>query len=309
MKKRKIALITGFNGQDGFYLNKILKDMNYKVYGLIRKKNLDIKEKNIIKTDYSFKHIDQIIKKIKPDEVYNFASQSFPFLSWKDLNETLISINDITKNLLIILQKSKKKFKFFNSSSAEIFAESKSKLNENSKIFPINPYGCAKAFSHFMVCSFRENYKLFALNGIFFNHDSIKSNNNFLLKKIVTTAIDIKNGKKKYLYLNSLKPVRDFGHAEDYMIAAYKIMQQKKPRDFIIGSGKYFNVGDIAKIVFDKLNIDHMLIKEKKIFNFKTVSKKIPSIKKIKRFTKWTPKRNIDDIIDELINYEMKKKN
>lgn len=309
MKKNKVAIITGFNGQDGFYLNKLLKKKNYRVYGLIRKKNKTFVGEDVIKTDYSFKHIYEIVKKIKPDEVYHFASQSFPSLSWDNLNKTLTSINDISKNFLITQQKIKKKFKFFNSSSCEIFAETNQKLSEESKIFPINPYGCAKAFSHYMVCSFRKNYNLFAVNGIFFNHDSVRSNSKFVLKKIVSTAINIKNGKEKYLYLNSLKPIRDFGHAEDYMTAVYKIMQSKKPRDYIIASGKQYSVKQIVNKVFKKLDINIKLVKEKKIFNFKTVQKKTASIKKLKKYTNWKPKRDINKILDELIDFELSKKN
>ncbi len=305
MTKNKIAIITGFNGQDGFYLNKLLIKKNYRIFGLVRKKNKNLKGKNIIKTDYSFDHIFKIVKKVKPNEIYHFASQSFPSLSWNNLNKTLNSINDISKNFLITQQKVKKKFKFFNSSSCEIFAPTNKKLTEESKIFPINPYGCAKAFSHYMVCSFRENYNLFAINGIFFNHDSIKSNNKFLLKKIVSTAINIKRGKEKHLYLNSLKPIRDFGHAEDYVQAVYKVMQLKKPQDYIIASGKQYSVKQIVKKIFKKLNLNTKSVKEKKIFNFKTVQKKTASIKRIKKFTNWKPKKNIDQIIEELIDFEL----
>jgi len=296
---KKTALIAGITGQDGIYLSRLLIKNNFQVVGLSRKKSTNKKNLLIVKTDYSEKSIRKIIKKYKPIQIYNLASISSPSLSWLRPKDTLKSIIDITTTFLEILKK-KNNIKFFNASTSEIFKESKNKLNENSPIFPVNPYGIAKAAAHFMVSAYRKKYKIFAVNGIFFNHASPYTKKNFLPAYLISEAAKLKKNKNYIINIENSRPVRDFGFSEDYMEASYKILSQKKPEDFIIATGKSMSVKNLANMVCRKMEISSKNIKynNKKKINVNLSIR--ASIKKIKRIF-WQPKTSTEKLIKTMI--------
>tara|TARA_Y100000591_G_scaffold333229_1_gene374818 strand:- start:4293 stop:5192 length:900 start_codon:yes stop_codon:yes gene_type:complete len=298
----KKIIIAGITGQDGSLLYDYLKSKKFKVIGLSRKRH---KEKHIFKTDYSLQSLSRLINLFKPDEIYNFSGLSNPSASWEKIKETLEANLYITVNFLEIIKK-KKKIKYFNSSSSEIFKDSKNKLNENSSIYPINPYGVAKASSHFLVDAYRRKYNLFLINGIFFNHSSLKTNNDFLLKYLSLQFKKLKNNKIKKINIMDSRPVRDFGYAKDYIIYAYKLMQLKKSDNFIIATGRSKSVKQIVNVYLKFYNLPFKKINYKNKNNFKNLNKykkanntKILSALKIKKMT------SINQVIKKIIKSEV----
>jgi GDPmannose 4,6-dehydratase len=307
---KKIAIIAGISGQDGSYLAEYLIKKKFQIIGLTRKfifgKNIKHLKKKItlVRTKYSKIEIDKIINKYKPKLIFNLAGQTSPDLSWAKPSETIYSIVDINLNFINSIYYLSKKTKYFNASSSEIFLNSKKKINEESRIFPSNPYGCAKACSHFLVNCYRKKYNLFLVNGILFNHDSVRRGEQFLGKKIVKNSVLIKKNKKNFLKLNSLKPVRDFGYAKDYVEAMYLIMCLKKPDDFIIASGKSYSVRSYVLEVFKLLNISKKKIKSRNVFDTSLKKEIGASIKKIKKFTNWKPEYTFKKMIKNFVNEE-----
>jgi GDPmannose 4,6-dehydratase len=304
MLNKKIALIAGVTGQDGFYLSKLLIKKKYKIIGL--SKRISSKKKNItiIKTNYSIKSLDKIIKKYKPTCIYNLAAISKPGISWEKPSRTFKSIIDITLNFLEIIKNYNKNIRFFNASSCEIFKQSKKKLNENSPIYPTSPYGVAKSAAHFLVSSYRNNYKMFAVNGIFFNHDSPRRKKNFLLRYLISESIKVISKKINKISLIDYRPVRDFGFAGDYMEAAYKILSHKKPQDFVIATGNSISVGKLTQKVSGKMNIPSSKIvyrmDNKDYIN--PINK--ASIKRITKIISWKPKVSLEKLILMMIKEE-----
>ena len=222
---KKTVIIAGITGQDGTILANQLKKKGIDVIGLSRKK---VKKKIFIKiekTDYSFKSIKKIVDKYRPIEIYNFAGVSVPSKSWSQIKETFNSILFITLNFLEVIRL-KKTIKFFNASSSEIFKDTTSKINENSKIFPNNPYSIAKASTLFLSNAYRIKYKLFIVNGIFFNHVS-KEKHIHIYLIILPKKLKILKKKIKKIIINDSRVIRDFGDANDFMEISQKLMKKK----------------------------------------------------------------------------------
>jgi len=307
--KKKI-LIAGIYGQDGSYLAQYLFRKHYQIIGLTRKKKKNFKyfegeEKKIkiIQTNYHYSSLSRIIKKIKPYIIFNLTGQSVPTISWLIPEKTIYSIINININFIKSILKFSKKTKYFNASTSDIFSESTKAIDEQSTINPDNPYGCAKACSHFLIKSYRRRYKLFLVNGILFNHDSTRRSANFIGKKIINSAIKIKLKQKKKIYIHNTSVVRDFGYAKDYVEGMYKIMMLNKPEDFIISTGKSTSVKEYAESAFKILGLDKKLIGDKKIKSY--VKNKVKSKnKKIINQTNWKPITNLNKMVSTLLQEE-----
>jgi len=295
----KKAIITGITGQDGYLLSKYLKKKNYLVIGLSRKLN---KDKKIIKTNYSKKSIEKIINFFKPDEIYNLTGFTNPSRSWKYPQKNFFANLNITLNFLEILKKHKK-IKFFNACSSEIFSDSNSPLNENSKISPINPYGVAKSASYFLLNAYRKKYGLFLINAILFNHASYRSEKNFLLSYLLSSCKKIKENKTKKITIKDSRPIRDFGCAKDYVTYFHKLMKLKQSGNFVIASGKSYSVKQITNIFKKKFNIPTNTFNFKNELNFKNTfrSRKANNNKLIKTL-KIRSIKKLPRIIDEMMN-------
>lgn len=295
----KKAIITGITGQDGYLLSKYLKKKNYLVIGLSRKLN---KDKKIIKTNYSKKSIEKIINFFKPDEIYNLTGFTNPSRSWEYPQKNFFANLNITLNFLEILKKHKK-IKFFNACSSEIFSDSNSPLNENSKISPINPYGVAKSASYFLLNAYRKKYGLFLINAILFNHASYRSEKNFLLSYLLSSCKKIKENKTKKITIKDSRPIRDFGCAKDYVTYFQKLMKLKQSGNFVIASGKSYSVKQITNIFKKKFNIPTNTFNFKNELNFKNTfrSRKANNNKLIKTL-KIRSIKKLPRIIDEMMN-------
>ena len=297
---QKKVIIAGISGQDGYFLTKKLKQKKFKIIGLSRRKINALNADLIIKTNYDELHLIKIIKKFKPSIIFNLAGESNPQASWQNPLEKQNSITRVNINFINAIFKTNKKIKYFHASTSEIFASSKNKITEKSLYLPSNPYGCFKLSAHLTLDVYRKKYKLFLVNGILFNHESVKKGKKFLSSTIIDAAKKIKKGLKKKLILQTPYPIRDFAHAEDTINAIYKIMMLKKPQDFVISGGNVYSVRKLAEKIFLKFNIN-----KNKIF-YKTKSKfidiKIGNTSKLKKLTGWKPKYTEDKFIDKIIN-------
>ena len=263
----KKALITGVFGQDGIYLANLLLKKNYKVFGIYKKKkNLNsLKISTIINRIKYFKidirnknSLIRILKKIKPDEIYNLAASSSVNKSFDNPIDSIL-VNCIGYlNILEAVKENSKKTKIFQASSSEMYANSKvTSIKENTNFSPINPYGISKVAAHTLTKFYREAYKLKCSSGILFNHESILRTDEFVSKKIVKKLYDISINKFGILYLGNIYSKRDFGYAPEYVYAMWKILQQKKSDDFIIASGKYYSIKFFVNAVCKEFKIPY----------------------------------------------------
>ena len=336
----KIALIFGITGQDGSYLSKFLLKKNYVVHGVKRRSSslntarIDsiyqepfVKKKKLILHygDVSDSNsVFSIIKNTKPDEIYNFAAQSHVAVSFEIPEYTTNTDAMGTLRILEAILKINKKIKFYQAGSSEMFGKvMQIPQTEKTPFYPRSPYGVAKLYSHWITINYRESYNLFASNGILFNHESPLRGETFVTKKIVQGLCRIKFGKQKKLYLGNLYSKRDWGHAEDYVEAIWKILQVKKPDDFVICTGKQYTIKNFLDITAKKLgiilkwrgkglnekayNLDNKPIVEikKKYFRPSEVDKLVGDYTKAKKILNWKPKHNLSSLIDDMINHEI----
>ena len=318
---KKIAIITGITGQDGSYLAELLLKKNYKVYGFLRAnskinnfkkfwriKNIK-KEINLIKIDINnYKKISTIIKKIKPNEFYHLAAQSFINYKFEDEFFKLNPNINGTHYILSALKDFSPKTKFYFAASSEVFGNTLTKFqNEKTPFNPRSAYGISKVTGYHLTKNYREAYNLFACSGILFNHESGRRGPTFVTKKIIKGLINIKKNKSKKIILGNINSKRDWGHAKDYVYAMWKMLQSKKPNDFVIGTGKLHSVKDFLKIAFSQLNLNYKnhIIFDKKLMRSNDKFLLRADYRKAKKILKWQPKITFNELIKDMINYEL----
>jgi GDPmannose 4,6-dehydratase len=315
MKKK--ALITGIGGQDGSYLAEYLIKKNYDVYGILpRRSSPELQTHRIdhilkkIKLVYGDildqSNINDVFIKIKPDEVYHLAAQSHVGISFIAANLTTQIDYIGTLNVLEAFRKYSKNSKFYNASSSEMFGNinAKKMLNEKSLMDPASPYAIAKLASYHLTKVYRKSYGLFAVNGILFNHESERRGLNFVTAKIVYGALAIKYKIKKKLELGNLDASRDWGYAGDYVQAMWLMLQQKKPRDFVVATGQTKTVRQVCEYVFKKIGLysyKRYVTINKKFMRPNELYHLNGDSKKIKKLLGWKPKITFEQLLDEMI--------
>jgi len=315
----KIAIITGISGQDGSYLAELLLKKKYKIYGILnpqKKKNLknlkEIKKKlffrNIDLNNY--KKIKNLIKKIKPSEFYHLAAQSFINYKFEDEFFKLNPNINGTHYILSAIKQFSPKTKFYFAASSELFGNvKKSPQNEDTKFNPRSAYGVSKVAGFYLTKNYREAYNIHACSGILYNHESPRRNENFVSRKITKNLSLIIKGKVKKISLGNINSKRDWGHAKDYVYAMWKMMQLKKPQDFVIGSGKTHTVKDFIKLAFKYANLNYKkYIKiDNKLFrpNDKVILK--ANFNKAKKILKWKPTITFKSLVKEMVEYDLRK--
>ncbi len=266
---KKKAFITGVTGQDGSYLAEFLLDKGYEVHAILRRSsNFSTKRIDHILFNKNFKtyfgdltdgsNLHILINKIQPHEIYNLGAQSHVAVSF-DIPEYTAEVDAIsTIKLLEIARGLKVKTKFYQASSSEMFGgvPGSHPQNEKTTFYPKSPYGVSKVFSYWATVNYRETYNLFACNGILFNHESPRRGQTFVSKKITKAVANIYKKKQSVLYLGNLNAKRDWGHAKDYVIAQWKMLQQKQPSDFVISTGKTYTVRKFVELAFKEIGID-----------------------------------------------------
>jgi len=341
--KKKIALIFGITGQDGSYLAELLLKKNYIVHGVKRRSSSintsrvdhiyqDPHEKN-----YKFRlhygditdasSVSNIISYTKPDEIYNLAAQSHVAVSFEVPEYTA---NADALGALRILEAIKfhrleKKTKFYQAGTSEMFGKVQTKpQSEKTPFYPLSPYGVAKLYAHWITVNYREAYKVFGCNGILFNHESPRRGETFVTKKIISALCRIKEGKQKKLFLGNLNSKRDWGHAKDYCYAMWKILQQKKPDDYVIATGKQYSIKQFINLIAKELSLkikwkgkginekaynlkgESIIECDKNYFRPLEVNTLLGNAKKARKKLNWKPTININELIREMIEFEYK---
>ena len=269
--KKKVALITGITGQDGSYLAEFLLKKNYIVHGIKRRSSsLNTARIDHIYIDphYStnfFLHygdlvdpnsLISLIYKILPDEIYNLGAQSHVLTSFQ-IPDYTTQVNALgTLRILEAIRLSKKNIKFYQASTSELFGNSlKKKQSEQTAFSPASPYATSKLFAYWITKNYRDSYGLYAVNGILFNHESPRRGETFVTRKITIGLCKIALGLDKKLYLGNIYSRRDWGHAKDYAEMQWRILQQKKPKDYVIATGKEYSVKEFIEKCCKFLNI------------------------------------------------------
>ena len=338
---KKIALIFGITGQDGSYLAELLLKKKYIVHGVKRRSS----SINTLRVDhiyqdphdkkYNFRlhygditdslSVSSIIKKTKPDEIYNLAAQSHVAVSFEvpEYTANADAVGALRILEAIKFHKLEKKTKFYQAGTSEMYGKVQTTpQNEKTPFYPLSPYGVAKLYAHWITINYREAYKIFACNGILFNHESPRRGETFVTKKIISALCRIKQKKQKKLYLGNLNSKRDWGHARDYCFAMWKMLQQKKPDDYVIATGVQYSIKQFVNLAAKKLKMkiywkgkgykekaydeNHYPIIEcdKSYFRPLDVHTLIGDAKKARKKLKWKPTENIHSLIKEMIDSE-----
>ena len=312
----KIAIISGIRGQDGTYLSNFLLKKKYKVIGLCNPKNKSkIKSKitsskiNVKSIDLNnFKKISELIKKNQPNEFYHLAAQSFINYKFEDEFFKLNPNINGTHYILSSIKKYSPKTKFYFAASSEIFGDAKIyPQNEKTAFNPRSAYGISKVAGYQLTKNYREAYNLFSCSGILYNHESPLRNENFVSKKITTAIARIISKKQKTLTLGSINAKRDWGHAEDYVEAMWKMLQQKKPQDFVIGTGKIHSVENFLNIAFKYVGLDYKkyIRFDKKFMRPKDNVILQADFKKAKKILKWKPKTSFKQLVHRMVDFDI----
>jgi GDPmannose 4,6-dehydratase len=318
----KKAFITGITGQDGSYLSEHLLNLGYEVFGLVRRNS--VTEHQVTRIDklrsslnlfygdlLDQSSIDKNLKKIKPDEIYNLASQSHVRVSY-DVPQFTVQTNALgVVNLLESVKIHCPNAKIYQASSSEMFGNSKDSdgmQRESTPMHPVSPYGCSKLFSYSLLRNYRKAFNLFASNGILFNHESPRRATNFVTTKIVSTAIQIKKGNMKYLELGNLDSQRDWGHSKDYVKAMHLILKHNEPDDFVISTGKTKSIRDFCNMIFSKLDMnyeDYVKINPKFI-RPEELNYLCGDSSKAKKVLGWKPEYSFESMVDEILEHFLK---
>ena len=335
IQKKKIALITGITGQDGSYLAEFLLRKKYLVHG-IKRRSSTISSPRIdhlrnTKNFYlhygdlaDFNSLFNLIKKIKPDEIYNLAAQSHVAISFS-IPEYSADINAIgVLRILECIRIVNPKIKFYQAGTSELYGKiQKKKQDEKTKFYPRSPYAAAKLYAHWIGINYREAYGLFVCNGILFNHESERRGENFVTRKITQGMVRIKLGLQRDLVLGNLEAKRDWGYAKDYVEAMWLILNKKKPDDYVVSTGEQKSVKDFinetAKLLKIKIrwkgkglntkayneNNKCIIRCSKKYFRHSEVEELLGNSSKAKKLLHWKPKTSFKTLVKIMVQYDL----
>ena len=337
----KVALITGITGQDGSYLTELLLEKGYEVHG-IKRRSSSLNTKRIDHI-YQDPHIEspslylhygdltdssnlmRIIQETKPDEIYNLGAQSHVAVSFESPEYTANSDAIGTLRILEAIRSLDlaDKTKFYQASTSELYGlVQEIPQKESTPFYPRSPYAVAKLYAYWITVNYREAFGIFACNGILFNHESPRRGETFVTKKIVAALCKIKVGKQKKLFLGNLNAKRDWGHARDYCLAMWKILQQREPDDYVIATGVQYSIKQFVNLTAKKLKMKiywkgkglkekaydskgNIIIEcDKNYFRPLDVNTLLGDARKAKRKLKWKPVENINSLVDDMIKSE-----
>jgi len=314
----KTALITGITGQDGSFLAELLLEKGYRVVGMTRRTSTDVHERiehfigdvEILSGDL----LDQtsmtmIVDRVKPDEVYNLAAQSFVPASWAQpvLTGEFTALG-VTR-ILEAIRSVNPRIRFYQASSSEMFGKvCETPQRESTAFYPRSPYGVAKTYGHWITVNYRESFDMYTVSGILFNHESNRRGKEFVTRKISDAVARIKLGMAKELFLGNLDAHRDWGYAGDYVQAIWAMLQQPKPDDFVIATGRSHSVRDFARIAFevaglgsyeDYVRIDPRLVRPAEVDSL------IGDASKAKRVLGWEPTVSFEELVELMVRCDI----
>jgi len=320
----KTALITGITGQDGSYLAELLLGKGYAVHGVVRRtSNLLRSRIEHLRRDESiydkslFLHygdlsdgttLRRIFSKVQPTEIYHLAGQSHVGLSFEIPESTCDEIGMATLRLLEIARDQPGPVKIYHASSSEIFGNAmESPQTESTPFLPSSPYGCAKAFATQLARVYRDSYGLFVCNGILYNHESPRRGENFVTRKIARAVARISRGLESELVLGSLESRRDWGRAQDYVVAMWLMLQHEKPGDYIVATGQTHSVRDFVEAAFAVVRLPwEKYVKHNRAFDrLGDPAHLVGSPEKIKAILGWQPTGSFTELVHEMVEAEL----
>ena len=343
-KKLKKALITGITGQDGSYLAEFLLKKKYDVYGIKRRSS----SYNTERIDHIYVepqspgkfrmfygdltdglNLTNLISKIKPDEIYNLAAQSHVAVSFESPEYTANADALGTLRILEIIKTLNYPVKFYQASTSELYGNSSSSpQSEKTPFRPQSPYAASKLYAYWITKIYREAYGIFACNGILFNHESPRRGETFVTRKITLAVARIVKKRQNILYLGNLDAERDWGHARDYVSSMWKILNHKKPDDYVVSTGKSYSIRKFVEMAFLEVGIiikwkgkglkevgydkktKKTLVKiDKRYFRPLEVNKLLGNSKKIRKVLKWKNKSSFQNLVKEMVASDLKKIN
>tara|TARA_B100000123_G_scaffold46285_2_gene30760 strand:+ start:6610 stop:7638 length:1029 start_codon:yes stop_codon:yes gene_type:complete len=318
------AFITGISGQDGYYLSKLLLEKDYEVHGTIRRSSSintqrldplisENKDNGRLHLYYSdlldSSSLNNLITKIKPDEIYNLAAQSHVSVSFKNPVYTSQVGTLGSVGLLEAVRNLDYEVKYYQASSSEMYGGiSKEPLNEDSVFQPKSPYAASKVFAHNMTKIYRESYDIFAVNGILFNHESPYRGETFVTRKISRAVGRISEGIQEKLILGNLKAFRDWGFAGDYVHGMWLMMQHDNPEDWVLATGESHSVQDFLDIAFNYLNLDPEKYVESsdRYFRPNEVDYLLGDSSKASKKLNWTPETDFESLVKMMVDSDLK---
>lgn len=321
----KRAFITGITGQDGSYLTELLLTKGYIVHGLIRRSS----SFNTDRIDHIYRdphnqdvrlflhygdlsdatNLNRLLRQIKPHEIYHLGAQSHVKVSF-DMPEFTADVTGVgTVRILDAILDSGIETRFYQASSSEMFGKVQEiPQRESTPFYPRSPYGCAKVFAYWLTVNYREAYKMFACNGILFNHESPRRGETFVTRKITRGLSKILAGKQKEIYLGNLDAKRDWGHAKDYVEAMWMMLQQPKPDDFVIATGETHTVREFLDTAFALVgrNWQEYVKIDPKYYRPTEVDMLIGDATKAREVLKWKPKTTFKELVHEMVISDLK---
>jgi GDPmannose 4,6-dehydratase len=316
----KKALITGITGQDGSYLAEYLLSLGYEVHGVIRRVALedqqnrlwrirDIIEKVTLHCGSleSYPSLFNIVAKIKPDECYHLAAQSFVSYSFEDEFSTFNANINGTHYILSSIKNAAPGCRFYFAASSEMFGKVvEVPQNETTRFHPRSVYGISKVAGYDLTRNYREAYDMFACSGILFNHESPRRGFEFVTRKITSAAAQIKLGLMDKLYLGNMDAKRDWGHAKEYIKAMHAMLQQDEPDDYVIGTGETHSVREFAEVAFKTLGLDysnHIEVDEK-FFRPAEVELLVADASKAKKVLHWEYNKPFEGLVEDMVKHD-----
>jgi len=319
MSKR--ALITGITGQDGAYLAKLLLEKGYKVFGLFARRSSDtlwrLRYLNILDqvetidgdlTDTS--SLMRALRKSEPEEVYNLAAQSFVATSWEQPILTAQMTGLGVVHLLEAIRFVNPKIRFYQASSSEMFGKIQESIqSETTPFYPRSPYGVAKLFGHWITVNYRESFGLYASSGILFNHESPLRGIEFVTRKITDGVARIKLGKAKELRLGNLEAKRDWGFAGDYVEAMWQMLQQEKPNDYVVATGRTVSIREFCDLAFANAGLKYQdyVVTDPAFYRPAEVDFLIGNAAKAKEKLGWMPKTSLEELVKMMVEVDLKR--
>ncbi len=313
----KIALITGITGQDGSYLAEFLLDQGYQVHGAVRRTSSDnlqrIRHLEHSVTLHPADLLDQsgltnLIREVRPSELYNLAAQSFVPTSWTQPIFTAESTGLGVTRLLEAIRAVDPSIRFYQASSSEMFGRvQETPQNERTPFWPRSPYAVAKAYGHWITVNYRESYNLFACSGILFNHESPRRGLEFVTRKISHTVAQIKLGLADELRLGNMQAKRDWGFAGDYVRAMWLMLQQDRPDDFVVGTGQTNTVEEFVAAAFAHVNLDwhNYVVIDPKFYRPAEVELLIANPEKAHRALGWRPTIRFEQLVAMMVDADL----
>ena len=317
----KKALITGITGQDGAYLAQHLLNLGYEVSGLLARRStpttwrleyLGILE-HVRLIDGDLTDMASIVRALldcKPDEIYNLGAQSFVATSWAQPILTANATGMGALNILEAVRQVCPEAKFYQASTSELFGKAQETIqSETTPFYPRSPYGVAKLFAHWSTINYRESFGIFGCCGILFNHESPLRGIEFVTRKVTDAVAKIKLGKQKELRLGNIDAMRDWGFSGDYVKAMHLMLQQDKPDDYVVATGRTASVRDMCKLAFEHVGLDYQdyVVIDPKFYRQAEVDRLLGNPAKAERVLGWKAETSLEELVKMMVDADLER--